>query len=527
MSGASPHIMRRPIGAWTGALVGAGLALVAFAVFVLAAAVWGLSVAPYDIFEAITRVLPGGVVTAGIDAMIRAIGALGLGPTAAVAKLAEAALAAAMFVIGSGVLGAIVARLRHRAFAAGAAGVLWLAAATAADAALARLTLAHLIWFAVVLLAWAEALAAVLDVHEVAARPPRLARRHFLAGFGATIAVGTAALFGASALVARFRRGRGPMRIDTSSTSGPAASPPHDALAARIAPAPGTRAELTPNDRFYRVDINLEPPRVDPQAWRLVVDGLVARRLALALDDLRAMPSITQAVTLECISNPVAGDLIGTSLWTGVRLRDVLDRAGVQRGARAVHVRAADGYYESVALDDVDDDRTLLVYAMGGEPLADLHGFPLRIYIPNRHGMKQPKWITHLHVADREGRGYWVDRGWSRSAIPHTTSVIDAIRRARDSAIVAIGGIAYAGARGIRKVELQIDRGPWLETRLVTPPLSPLCWVQWRYDWPYAPGDHVFRVRATDGTGALQDVTRAPPHPDGATGLHAIAKRLA
>jgi hypothetical protein len=238
------------------------------------------------------------------------------------------------------------------------------------------------------------------------------------------------------------------------------------------------------------------------------------------------MPAVSQAITLECISNLVAGDLIGTSLWTGVRLADVLARAGLRDDARAIHVTAADGFYESVPLADARDPRTLLVYAMNHEPLPFEHGFPLRIYIPDRHGMKLPKWITQLSVRDHDGPGYWVDRGWSATAIPHTTSVIDTVGSSMmlgEAQIVPIGGIAYAGARGISKVEVRVDDGPWQEAKLVAPPLSPLCWVLWRYDWPYRPGRHTFRVRAYDGTGALQEVREQPPHPNGATGLHALA----
>jgi DMSO/TMAO reductase YedYZ molybdopterin-dependent catalytic subunit len=298
-------------------------------------------------------------------------------------------------------------------------------------------------------------------------------------------------------------------------------------LAARAAPVRGTRRELTSNARFYRVDIDLEPPRLDAASWRLAIDGLVEHPLALTLDELRAMPAVSQAITLECISNPVGGDLISTSVWTGVRLSDALARAGMQRGARAVHLRAADGYYESVGGDDLADPRTLLVYAMNREPLPQAHGFPLRIFIPDRHGMKQPKWITSLHVADRDGPGYWVDRGWSATAIPHTTSVIDVIGEPQvvgGARVVPVGGIAYAGARGISRVELQIDGGPWRPAQLVAPPLGPLTWVLWRFDWPYEAGRHTFRVRAYDGAGAPQVVRQRPPHPDGATGLASLTR---
>ena len=255
----------------------------------------------------------------------------------------------------------------------------------------------------------------------------------------------------------------------------------------RIQPAPGTRPELTSIEDFYRIDINTRDPRIDADTWRLEIGGLVDNPLSLSLDELRAMPAVTQTITLSCISNRIGGDLIGTSHWTGVRLKDVLEQAGVRPEGKELSIEAADGFYESVAMQDLMDERTLLVYAMNGLPLTVEHGFPLRIYLPNRYGMKQPKWIERMEIIDHEGKGYWVDRGWSEEAYVRTTSVIDAVAQdAQGDAeqTIPVGGIAYSGARGISKVEVQVDESPWLDAQLRTPPLSPLTWVQWRFDWP-------------------------------------------
>jgi hypothetical protein len=255
------------------------------------------------------------------------------------------------------------------------------------------------------------------------------------------------------------------------------------------------------------------------------VDGMVEQPLSLTVDDLRAFPAVSQVITLECISNPVGGDLISTSRWTGARMSDVLQRAGMLPTAVEAYVTAADGFYESIAMSDITDPRTLLVYDMNGEPLSSEHGFPLRVYIPNRHGMKQPKWIERIEIIDRRGPGYWVDRGWDAEAIVHTTSVVDAVDKTEAEAgspTVPVGGIAYAGARGISKVEVQIDDGPWVEAELRVPTLSPLSWVQWRYDWSYASGRHTISVRAYDGKGDLQVVERRPPSPSGATGIDSL-----
>ena len=177
-------------------------------------------------------------------------------------------------------------------------------------------------------------------------------------------------------------------------------------------------------------------------------------------------------------------------------------------------------------MSDLMDDRTMFAYEMNGAPLARDHGYPLRIIIPNRYGMKQPKWIVNMEVLDREGRGYWVERGWSEEAFVRTTSVIDNVAtRATDEEIgtVPVGGIAYAGANGISKVELQVDDGPWTEAELRAPPLSHLTWVQWRYDWPRETGRHEFKIRAYDGFGELQILEANPVRPDGATGVHKVS----
>lgn len=290
----------------------------------------------------------------------------------------------------------------------------------------------------------------------------------------------------------------------------------------RIVPAPGTRSELTPTPDFYRVDISASPVELDEDEWRLEVAGLFDKKPRLTIDDLKAYPVHVQPITLSCVSNSVGGGAISTANWIGLRLSDLLENLGMQSPAQSLYLDAADGFYETVVMDDLMDPRTLLVYGMNDVTLPVGHGFPLRIYIPNRYGMKQPKWITRMEAIEGEGAGYWVDRGWSRTAIAKTTSVIDVVAKdAEHNGRIPVGGIAWAGSRGIQNVELEID-GEWVQTSLRTPPLGPLTWVQWRYDWDAAPGEHTLRVRATDGTGELQTEKRTGARPDGATGYHTM-----
>jgi hypothetical protein len=159
------------------------------------------------------------------------------------------------------------------------------------------------------------------------------------------------------------------------------------------------------------------------------------------------------------------------------------------------------------------------------------HGFPLRIYIPDRYGMKQPKWIESIEAIDHAEDGYWVTRGWDREARMKATSVIDAVAvdmmigQATPDTRIPVGGIAHAGARGISKVEVQVDGGEWRAAQLRTP-LSDRTWVIWRYDWPFEKGKHTFTVRCFDGNGAPQILQEAPPHPSGASGLHSKSSML-
>jgi DMSO/TMAO reductase YedYZ molybdopterin-dependent catalytic subunit len=302
---------------------------------------------------------------------------------------------------------------------------------------------------------------------------------------------------------------------------------------ASVKPVPGTRPEFTPLERHYRIDINTIPPTINEQQWRLNVTGLVEKPLALTLDDLRSYDPLHQFITLACISNPVGGDLIGTTRWTGVSLQRLLPALRLKPGASRLKLHAADGFFEVVPIETIKaDERVMLTYAWDGVPLLPGHGFPLRIYIPNVYGMKQPKWINAIEVTDHWEPGFWVARGWNKVAEMKATSVIDVVgmdmdivQAGQSKMIVPIGGIAHAGARGISKVELQVDEGRW-RPALLRSPLSGLTWVLWRYDWPFQHGKHTFTVRCYDGQGNPQIVTPTPPEPDGATGLFSKTEML-
>jgi DMSO/TMAO reductase YedYZ molybdopterin-dependent catalytic subunit len=286
---------------------------------------------------------------------------------------------------------------------------------------------------------------------------------------------------------------------------------------------PGVSEEITPNERFYLVSKNFNDPRVSADKWSLEVFGLVAQPQHFSYEEILAFPTISQYTTLECISNTLGGKLMSNAFWTGVPLTQLLGNLGVQPTAQAIIFRSADNYYESFPLELALAPGVLLAHTMNGVPLPDKHGFPLRLILPGRYGVKNPKWITRIELAAAPIEGYWVRRGWDREALVQTVARIDT---PLDNASVSgprleVGGVAFAGSRAISRVEASLDGGTtWREagTRL---PLGSSTWVQWATEWDdVSPGTHTVRARATDGTGALQTSEETGSFPLGATGYH-------
>ncbi len=299
-----------------------------------------------------------------------------------------------------------------------------------------------------------------------------------------------------------------------------------------VKPVNGTRVELTPLELHYRIDINSLPPFIIDVDWRLRILGLVEQPLELTLDDLRKQYEPQhQFITLSCISNPIGGELIGTQRWTGVSLKRILEDVKPQQKALYLKIASTDGFYESLSIEKaMTDERVMLTYAWDGLPLTEDHGFPLRIYIPNVFGMKQPKWIEGIEVVDSYEEGYWVGRGWDEIARVNATSVIDTVATEEliqrgDTTFVPIGGIAYAGARGISQVEVRVNDGEW-EAAQIRTPLSETTWVVWRYEWPFRAGDHIVSVRCMDRNGQLQVEESRNSRPSGATGIYDMRFQL-
>lgn len=289
----------------------------------------------------------------------------------------------------------------------------------------------------------------------------------------------------------------------------------------------GLVSEITPNRRFYRVDISLFRVSVPLRDWRLSVEGEVERPFSFTYDELTSYDVKEQYTTLACISNEVGGDLIGNAKWGGIPLRAFLLEAGLKEGVVDIKFEAYDRYTESLPLEKAMHPDTLVAWTMNGEPLPNDHGFPARLIVPGIYGMKNVKWLTKIIAVKDDYLGFWERRGWDDQAVIKTMSRIDVPRnRGNLDAPAYIGGIAFAGDRGIERVEVSYDRGfTWHEAH-VKEALSPYTWVLWAIErTDIVPGDGSITVRAIDKTGAVQTAERADPVPDGASGYHTITVR--
>jgi DMSO/TMAO reductase YedYZ molybdopterin-dependent catalytic subunit len=286
----------------------------------------------------------------------------------------------------------------------------------------------------------------------------------------------------------------------------------------------GLEEIVVPNDEFYRIDTALVIPRPDAESWRLRITGLVDNELEFSLDQLLAMDLHERYVTISCVSNEVGGGLVGNAKWTGVRLVELLDRAGIKRDATQIVGRSVDGWTAGFPTEVAYDGRDpLLAVGMNGVPLPSRHGFPARLIVPGLYGyVSATKWIEEIELTRWEDfDAYWIPRGWSKIGPIKTQSRIDSPRSGLNvpGNPAVIAGVAWAPLKGIDRVEVRIDGGEWHDAEITTP-LSDAAWVQWKLEIPVAPGRHTAEVRATDGDGETQTEVRRRPDPDGATGWH-------
>jgi DMSO/TMAO reductase YedYZ molybdopterin-dependent catalytic subunit len=288
----------------------------------------------------------------------------------------------------------------------------------------------------------------------------------------------------------------------------------------------GVTPFIVPNEDFYRIDTAFVVPQLDTATWSLRVWGEVEQEVTLDWKTLLQQKLEQHLVTLTCVSNEVGGDLAGNAMWTGWPVRNLLAMAKPQAGADMVLSRSSDGFTAGTPIEALTDDRNAMIaVAMNGQALPFEHGFPARLVVPGLYGyVSATKWVTELKVTRfAADEGYWTPRGWSAKGPIKTQSRIDVPRAGRGvkAGSVAVAGVAWAQHRGISKVEVQVDDGPWQPATLAAEPTVD-AWRQWVLMWAATPGTHQIRVRATDATGETQTEKKAPPAPDGASGWHTI-----
>ncbi len=296
-------------------------------------------------------------------------------------------------------------------------------------------------------------------------------------------------------------------------------------------------AEVTPTYLFYRIDKNAIIPTIDTTGWSLSIKGLVNNPLTLSYEEIKSMNSVEQYATLTCVSNKIGGDLVSTALWKGVRLRDILAKAQIKPEVKYIVFRCYDGYDVGIPLESGLTEGTLLAYNMNNITLPNDHGFPLRAIVPGFYGMMNPKWITEIELVDSTYEGFWQRKGWTNNP---NTNIYTTIVTAGNQEIIhrfphlinnnfaidkpsQIAGIAFAGDRGISKIEVSTDGGNTWKTAMVKDPLSKYTWVLWTSGFtPKSSGDYKIVVRATDKTGKIQTSSFAEPFPNGTSGYDMV-----
>lgn len=354
----------------------------------------------------------------------------------------------------------------------------------------------------------------------------RTGRRRFLTGVGVALAVAAV-----SGLGGRWLSTRRSVSAARSAVALPTpASPPPPVPAGADLALPELAPYTTPNVAFYRIDTALVVPQVDPDTWQLRIHGRVRNPITLTYADLLARPMIERHITLACVSNDVGGDLIGNARWLGVPLGELLDEAQPLDGADQVVARSADGWTCGSPTAVLRDGRdALLAVGMNGEPLPVEHGFPVRVVVPGLYGyVSACKWVVELELTSfADFDAYWVPRGWSAQGPIKTQSRIDTPRARNDltAGPITVAGVAWAQHKGVQRVEIRVDGGPWQQATLAET-VSVDTWVQWSWRWEATPGERTLQVRATDATGAVQTEERRPVEPDGATGWHTVRVKV-
>ncbi|MDQ4116984.1 MAG: molybdopterin-dependent oxidoreductase, partial [Actinomycetota bacterium] len=286
---------------------------------------------------------------------------------------------------------------------------------------------------------------------------------------------------------------------------------------------PGATPFVTANPDFYRIDTALRVPALRAEDWRLRVHGRVARSLEISFDELLSRPLVERWVTMTCVSNEVGGGLVSTARFVGVELRELLREARPAPGADQVLSTSSDGWTAGTPTATLLEPGrgALLAVGMNGEALPREHGFPVRMVVPGLYGyVSATKWLAELELTTfAERSSYWADRGWGVLGPIKTAARIDVPGPYADvrAGPVVVAGTAWSQPRGVSRVEVRVDDGPWTDAVLGAE-VSGSTWRMWRAVVEMAPGGRTVVCRATDAAGRTQTEQQAPVLPDGATG---------
>ena len=301
-------------------------------------------------------------------------------------------------------------------------------------------------------------------------------------------------------------------------------------------------AYITPVDRFF-VRSHLGPPSAEAGDRGLNVGGLVKTPLRLETADVMRIERVALPALLQCSGNgramfkPVVPGVgwergaVGNAEWTGARLKDILENAGVDPKAKHIHFLGADGppnpktpaYLRSLPIERALDPTTLVAYEMNGKPLSRLHGAPMRLVVPGWTGNHWMKWLRQITVATEEAPGFYQRTGYKmpRAPAPPGATVkpedmvsltwmnVKSMITAPDAASpipprrTHIVGFAWTGVGRIKQVEVKVDAGEWRAAELHGPDHEG-AWRMWRMPWDATPGTHRISARATDSSGAVQ-----------------------
>jgi DMSO/TMAO reductase YedYZ molybdopterin-dependent catalytic subunit len=266
---------------------------------------------------------------------------------------------------------------------------------------------------------------------------------------------------------------------------------------------------------FYHTDIASFDPQIAAEDWSLTITGEVGEDVTVTYDELTAMPTEHRHVTLRCVGESLNGRKLDSAVWTGTPIRTLLEEAAPDSECNCVMLRADDGYFVQFPLAALADG--FLAWGMNGEPLPRSHGAPVRALVPGHWGETNVKWLEQIELLDEAVDGYWEQRGWHGTGPVETVAKLWSVADLDDGR-VEVAGHAYAGTRGIDRVEVSTDGGEtWTDATLSEPLPGEDVWRQWRHRFE-RDGTHDVVVRATDGEGRLQPREERDSFPSGATG---------